>query len=80
MKITLGKIQSITRYYMLLVYIKGKQEYELIIKKTRNLKTVSYCYSSYRDFEYIRKSTMGEVHTIRGFIMSCKSQRQKTLI
>ena len=61
-------------------YIKENQKHELMIKKLIELRTVSYCDSSYGDFKDTRKITMGEVHTIGGDITSCKYQQQKTLM
>ena len=40
-------------------YIKENQKRELMIKKLIELRTVSYCDSSYGDFEDTRKITMG---------------------
>ena len=64
---------------ILLGYIKGNQKHEFIIKKQRKLRSVSYCDFSYGYCKDTRKSTIGELHTIGGYIMICKSQRQKTM-
>ena len=58
-------------------YIKTKKEHKLIMKKPTELRTISYCDSSYGDCKDTRRSTMGEVHTIGGSITSWRSQRQK---
>ena len=58
-------------------YIKGKEDHKLIMKKPKELRTISYCDSSYGDCKDTRRSTMGEVHTIGGSITSWRSQRQK---
>ena len=57
-------------------YIKGKKEHKLIIRKPRELRSISFCDSSYGDCKDTRKSTMGEVHTI---ITSWRSMRQRTV-
>ena len=60
-------------------YIKQKGNHNLIIKQPTELRTISYCDSSYGDCKDTRKSTMGEVHTIGGALISWKSQRQRTV-
>ena len=64
---------------ILVGYIKGNPKRELTIKKQRESRSVSYCDSSYGYCKDTRKSTIEELHTIGGYIMICKSQRQKTM-
>lgn len=58
-------------------YIKTKTEHQLIMKRPSELRTITYCDSSYGDCKDTRRSSMGEVHTIGGSITSWRSQRQK---
>jgi hypothetical protein len=60
-------------------YLKSKTDHKLIMRKPEELRTISYCDSSYGDCKDTRKSTMGEVHTLGGAITSWRSQRQKTV-
>jgi hypothetical protein len=60
-------------------YIKSKPDHKMIMKKPTELRTISYCDSSYGDCKDTRRSTMGEVHTIGGAITSWKSQRQRSV-
>jgi hypothetical protein len=46
------------------------------MEEPTELKTISYYDSNYGDCKDTRKSTMGEVHTIGGVLISWKSQRQ----
>ena len=44
--------------------IKGKQKHELIIRKQKELRIVSYYENSYGDCKGTRKSTLEKVHNI----------------
>ena len=50
-----------------------------MINKRMELRNVSYCDYSYGYGKDTRKSTMGEVHTIGGSIISWKDQLKKTV-
>ena len=61
-------------------YLKGKEKHELIINKPRSLKTVAYVDASrYVECADTRRSSMGDIQTVGGAIVSWSSKRQKTL-
>ena len=62
-------------------YLKGKGKHdELIINKPRSLKTLAYVDVSYVDCAVTRiRSSMGEIQTVGGAIVSWSSKRQKTV-
>ena len=58
-------------------YINSKERHELVIKRPKEIRVVSFSDSSYGDCEDSRRSSTGDIHTIGGSIISWRAQRTK---
>ena len=58
-------------------YIKGKVKHELVIKRPKELRVITFGDSSYADCPDTRRSSTGDIHTIGGALVSWRAQKTK---
>ena len=60
-------------------YLKFKKKHELVIKRPKSLKIMSFGDASYCDCKDTRRSSTGDLHTLGGSIVSWRAQKTKSI-
>ena len=60
-------------------YLKFKKKHELVIRRPKSLRIVSFGDASYSDCKDTRRSSTGDIHTLGGSIVSWRAQKTKSI-
>ena len=60
-------------------YLKYKKKHELVIKRPKSMKIISFGDASYCDCKDTRRSSTGDIHTLGGSIISWRAQKTKSI-
>ena len=58
-------------------YLRGKKAHELVIRRPKSLRIISFGDASYADCHDTRRSSTGDLHTIGGSLVSWRAQKTK---
>ena len=58
-------------------YLRGKTTHELVIRRPRSLRIISFGDASYADCPDTRRSSTGDIHTIGGSLVSWRAQKTR---
>ena len=58
-------------------YLRGKKAHELVIRRPKSLRIISFEDASYADCQDTRRSSTGDLHTIGGCLVSWRAQKTR---